>query len=67
MIRRTGNQVLFSPITYFFANEADAEGFMKCVKGVDGKPSTCAVKWHCVSEQRLAREPAPAAETAEAR
>ena len=57
MIRQTGNRVLFSPITYFFEHEANAEGFLKCVKGANGKPSTCAVKWHCIKEERLAREP----------
>ncbi len=67
MIRRTGNQVLFSPITYFFEHEEDAEGFLKCVKGGDGKPSTCAVKWGCIREERLAREAEPTSEAVEKR
>lgn len=55
MIRQTGNEVLFSPITYIFNTEADAEGFLKCVTGANGRPSTCAAQWHCVSETRQPR------------
>jgi hypothetical protein len=55
MVRRIGCEVLFSPITYFFKDEADAEGFLKCVTGANGRPSTCAAQWRCEKEARLPR------------
>lgn len=55
MIRRSGNEVLYSPITYIFENEKDAEGFLQCVKGVGGRPWACAVQWRCVKQFRQER------------
>lgn len=57
MIHRDGKEVLYSPITYVFANEKDAEGFLQCVKGVGGRPASCAVQWRCVREFRQERKP----------
>jgi hypothetical protein len=57
MINRTGNNVLYSPITYVFSNEDDAKGFLQCVKGVGGRPSSCAAQWRCVKQVREERSP----------
>ena len=55
MIRKTGKEVLFSPITYYFDNETDADGFLKCVKGANGRPAACAATWRCIGEERRER------------
>jgi hypothetical protein len=55
MVKQTGREVLFSPITYFFKDESDARGFLKCVTGANGRPSTCAAQWRCENEARQPR------------
>lgn len=57
MIARHGCTVTFSPITYHFANESDAEGFLQCVKGVNGRPAICAKQWRCVVQSRQEKIP----------
>ncbi|MES2262383.1 MAG: hypothetical protein V4724_27995 [Pseudomonadota bacterium] len=55
MIQKIGTEVLYSPITYSFANEADADGFLRCVKGPGGRPAVCAAQWRCIAQARKER------------
>lgn len=49
------NTVIYRPITYHFANETDAAGFLRCVKGIEGRSVSCAIEWRCIKQAKKER------------